>query len=86
MNKNELNYWIDIGLVISFFICFVTGVIKFRDLWLKLGIDSSNLYFKSINSLHDLSGMILGMLVIIHLILHWKWLIVMTKKRIKGKL
>ena len=85
MNKIKLNYWIDFGLVISFLICFITGLIKWPGLIRLIGASTHKiLYIKNISLLHDWSGLIMGMLVLAHLILHWRW-IVSTTKNIFGK-
>ena len=77
MNKAKLNYFIDLGLFISFLLVFVTGIIKFPPFGLK------DFYFQNINKIHDLSGIAMGVLVLIHLILHWSWITSMTKSFFK---
>ena len=74
MNKAKLNYFVDIGLFISFLLVFVTGVIKFKlfNLYKSFG-------FPNISLIHDWSGIAMGVLVLIHLILHWNWIVCMTK-------
>jgi hypothetical protein len=72
MNKARLNYWIDIALAISFFACFLTGIVKWPGIF-SIGISSR------ISKLHDVSGLIMGLLVLVHLILHWSWIVFMTK-------
>ena len=81
MNKTILiNYWIDVGLAISFFICFITGLIKFPGLIRIVGPDVYIfLHVRNISILHDLSGLVMGILVLIHLALHWKWIVSVTK-------
>lgn len=80
MNKAKMNYFIDIGLGVSFFVCFITGLIKWPGLIKLIGTATyRNLNSKSISMLHDFSGLAMGILVIIHLILHWKWIVYMTK-------
>ena len=80
MNRTKLNYWIDVGLAISFFVCFVTGLIKWPGLIKIIGVSAYNvLAFKKISNLHDMSGLIMGVLVIIHLALHWNWIVSVTK-------
>jgi len=83
MNKAKINYWIDVGLGISFIISFVTGIFKFPGL---------TQYFRSVYriisaiymaKIHDWSGLIMGLLVLAHLILHWRWLVAMTKNIFK---
>jgi len=86
MNKAKLNYWIDIGLAISFFICFITGLIKWPGLIKIIGVSIYKvLYVKNISVLHDWSGLIMGLLVLIHLALHWKWIVCMTKNMVVRK-
>ncbi|MCK5321113.1 DUF4405 domain-containing protein [Candidatus Pacearchaeota archaeon] len=80
MNKTILNYWIDVGLAISFFICFITGLIKWPGLIRLIGVSAyRTLSFDNISMLHDLSGLVMGLLVIIHLVLHWSWIVSITK-------
>ena len=38
----------------------------------------------NISLLHDWSGLIMGLLVIIHLALHWRWMVGVTKILFKG--
>ena len=35
--------------------------------------------------IHDWSGLIMGILVLVHIVLHWKWIVSMTKSFFKGK-
>jgi hypothetical protein len=80
MNNLKINYWVDVGLAISFFICFITGLIKWPGLIKIIGTSIyKTLHFRNISLLHDWSGLILGLLVLIHLILHWKWIVAVTK-------
>ena len=80
MNKAKLNYWIDIGLAVSFFICFITGLIKWPGLIKIIGTSAYKiLHVKNISILHDWSGLVMGLLVLLHLALHWKWIVCMTK-------
>jgi hypothetical protein len=85
MAKPRTNYWIDVGLAISFLIVFITGVIKWPGLLFKLGVNVKNLPIKRISLAHDWAGLIMGILVFVHLILHWKWIVVMTKSLFKKK-
>ena len=45
--------------------------------------DYKILHVKNISMLHDWSGLIMGLLVIIHLALHWRWIVSMTKNMFK---
>ena len=87
MNKLYLNYWVDIGLAISFAICFVTGLIKWPGIIHTIGISAyRTLHTRNISMLHDWSGLIMGVFVLIHLVLHWPWIVSVTKSTFtKGK-
>ena len=80
MNRTKLNFWIDIGLAISFFACFITGLIKLPLLYQLFGSIYRILPMAELTLIHDLSGIILGILVFIHLALHWKWIVHVTKR------
>jgi len=89
MNKQKINYIIDFLALISFIITAFTGLVlmlsmpsgvrqgRFQSL---LGIEKTT-WIK----LHDWFGIGLIILVIIHLILHWDWLVLMTRNTLKKK-
>ena len=84
MDRTKLNYWIDIGLAISFFICFITGLIKWPGLIKLIGPSIyQTLNIKKVSMLHDWSGLIMGLLVLVHLALHWRWIVAVTKSVFK---
>ena len=86
MNRTKVNYFIDIGLAISFFICFITGLIKWPGLIKIIGTSAYKvLHVKNITLLHDWSGLIMGLLVLIHLALHWNWIKAVTKTMLSGR-
>ena len=80
MDNIKLKYLVNIGLLISFLIVFITGLIKFPWLLLKFGVSVKNLPWKEINRLHDWSGIVMGVLVLVHLVQNWNWMVAMTKK------
>ena len=72
MNKSKIQYWIDVGLLLSFLGVFLTGIFKF---WRE----SFSWVFEIIpkeqmRTIHDWSGLIMGFLVILHLIVNWCWI------------
>ena len=86
MNNLKLNYWVDVGLAISFFICFLTGLIKWPGLIKIIGTSAYNiLYVENISLLHDWSGLIMGLLILVHLVLSWKWIVAVTKSFFRKK-
>jgi hypothetical protein len=76
--RKRVNYLIDIGMLISFLIVFVTGILKFPTFLLITG------YFYTVSEeifiLHDWTGLLLTLFALLHVILHWKWIVRMTKK------
>ena len=79
VNKAKMNYVIDVALGISFLLVLATGVIKFPGLVQMLGISRGSLPISQMSTIHDWSGLIMGLLVLVHLILHWRWIVCMTK-------
>lgn len=77
--KTLVDYWVDIGLVITFLLTFLTGLIKWPGLVKLLGENYLKLPLRAFTLIHDWSGLLMGVLVIIHIITHWKWIVRMTK-------
>ena len=84
MNKLKINYWIDIGLVITFFSSLITGLIKWPALVRWFGLSHRSLPMTKITIIHDWTGLIMGLLVLVHLALHWKYIVCVTRSIIKG--
>ena len=84
-NKSVINYFVDMGLALTFLITAVTGVFK-MPLLFNLGLVAyRNFNMRLINGFHDWGGIAMTVLVIVHLALHWRWIVVMTKRLIGGK-
>ena len=80
MNKAKLNYFVDLLLAIAFLLVSVTGILKFPGWFGHL-----HLPWRILSKIHDWSGILMALLVLIHLILHWKWIVSMTKMIFRGK-
>lgn len=83
MNKPKTNYVVDLALLASFFVAAVSGLaLKFS---MPGGARQGRLQeFLGISrgawlEIHDWSGIIMIILVVIHLALHWNWIACMTK-------
>jgi hypothetical protein len=85
MNQAKVNYWIDVGIGVSFIIAFVTGIVKWPGFMVKLGINYASLPISKLSTLHDWSGLAMGFFALLHIILHWKWICWMTKSFFKIK-
>jgi len=80
MDKNIQKYIVDVGLAVSFLVVFITGVIKFPGILRSFGIHFSQLPMREISTAHDWAGLIMGILVFVHLVLNWGWIVAMTKR------
>ena len=90
-NKARINYYLDIIIGISFVVVALSGMILFfagsggyqggrnpRHAQEVLGV--SRLLWKD---LHDWGGIIMMGGVFLHLLLHWKWIVCMTRNLFK---
>jgi hypothetical protein len=93
VKKGTRNYLIFLALVLLALLQTVSGFI----LWLVLpsgdgyrggaGVIGENSFVWDRHiwlDLHDWTAVILVVMVIIHLVLHWRWITYMTKKFLKG--
>jgi hypothetical protein len=85
MDKAKLNYVIDFFLGLSFFVVAVTGVIKMPIVSRVLGLNYSFLNSIGFNFVHDWSGIVMIFLVVVHLVLHWNWIVSMTRVILRGE-
>lgn len=82
--KVKVNYFLFWLLLLSFLSLLITALIKFPGLLMFLGIRTRGLPMYEINLIHDWSGVVLSVLILIHIILHWKWIINITKQIFKS--
>lgn len=87
MNRNKLNFIVDFFAFISFLVVAKTGLIIF--LFLPEGVRQGRYqeFFgitKSTYSfIHDWAGIVMIVLVVIHFILHWRWIVCSFKNVFK---
>ena len=73
-------YLVDVGLGISFFLCFATGILKLPGFVRFFHRASIDFPLDQASMLHDGSGVILGIFALVHLVLNRKWLVRVTRK------
>ncbi len=73
------NFLMSISLIIPYFLVIFTGIIKFPGFLPFLGINPLTIPLNEISIIHDWSGVAAVFLTIVHLALHIKWLISITK-------
>ena len=87
MGKKFWMYVVDMGLIISFLGVVITGIIKFRTLlgYFDVSLSFSDAGWGLLRTIHDWSGLVMAILVLIHLILNWGWIVETTKEYFKKK-
>ena len=80
MEKTTIKYIVDVLMGISFILIAFTGIIKFPGFVRYLGMRHADLPMGQFTLIHDYAGIVMVILVLIHLILNWKWISAMTKK------
>ncbi len=84
MNIQYVRYGVDCLMGVVFLICLVTGLFKFTLLMRQLGLTDVVLPLALMSDIHDWSGIALGLLVAVHLVLNRRWITSMTR-RILGR-
>lgn len=79
MNRQFQNYFIDMAILATGFLSLATGIAKWPGLVYALGLSYPSLPMGALTALHDWMGLITGALVLLHVILHVKWLGTMTR-------
>lgn len=72
------------GIILSFLACFVTGIIKIPDLYKFFGMTYRSPFIVQMTQIHDLTGIALGVLTIVHVYQYRHWIIAMSKKVVFG--
>ena len=80
-----IRYCIDIGLVVSAVLCIATGIIKFPELTSTINRTGLVLPFNLITYVHDWSGVVLAVLIVIHLVFGWPWLAGISRAAIRKR-
>ena len=80
MRRVFVKYVIDLGMLVTFLLCFITGIIKFPGFLRFIGATRNVLPMRDITLIHDWSGVVLGLFVLAHLVLNFPWIIAMTKQ------
>ena len=77
MNRTKVNYWIDVVIAISFVMSAASGIAFLLPVTGATVLGISYLAWTQIHTWGSLA-MLAGVLA--HLVLHWKWIVAMTKK------
>jgi cytochrome bd-type quinol oxidase subunit 1 len=85
MRRAHLKYGIDIGLIVTFTLCFFTGIVKLPALLQVTGLTQHLGRYRDVTMVHDASGVVMGLLVLAHLVLNWPWIVAMTGQIFRRK-
>ena len=85
MKKNKINYFVDLFMLIAFLFSIVTGIIKFPGFMALFGISLRRMPMPVIMKIHDWAGVSLAASVLLHIILHLKWILRTTGDIFKRK-
>lgn len=77
MNKTKLNYWTDLVIGIAFVFSAVSGIVF---LFPISGSTALGVTYQAWDQIHTWGSLLMIAGVLFHLVLHWKWLVHMTKK------
>lgn len=80
ISRSFLNYAIDMSILASALLCAVTGIIKWPGLAYSLGMSYDSLPMEAFTLIHDWMGIVMVILALAHVVLHWRWLVAMTRK------
>ncbi len=89
MNKAKLNFLIDFLAFLSFFVTAITGLVIF--FFIPPGIRQGRyIEFLGVqkqvwSQIHNYAGLLMILFVLIHIVLHWKWIKSMTKDLFKKR-
>lgn len=79
MANIRIHYLLAVLLSLAFLGVFITGLIKFPGLLPYFNISYADIPITLISDVHHFSGLILGVLIIIHFIIQLNWIIAKTK-------
>lgn len=83
MQKKILKYVVDLILIVLSIIVGITGVIIFPELLYSLGFNLNSYGKAQVYQIHHWIGLLLFIFAVIHINLHWQWLVAMIKHIIK---
>ena len=83
--NNKVKYFLNWFIFLSALTCLITGIIRFSNIFMfiaiKIGISSNQIFI--INFIHRWTGIAASGLILIHLILNWRWILKISKSFLK---
>ncbi len=87
MNKATLNYWVDVSIGVAFVLSAVTGLVFLLPANFASGssLGVLGISYRLWSEVHTWSSVVMIVGVVAHLALHWKWVVMMTKRMLLPK-
>ena len=86
MNKAKLNYWLDAAIGVTFLLSAISGLVFLLPVGLSSGSGILGLSYQAWDDLHIWSSLAMIAGVLVHLVLHWRWIISMTGRMLSKPL
>ena len=84
MNKARLNYWVDVATGLAFVLSAASGIVFLLPSSLADGqVRMLGVSYQAWNQLHTWSSLVMVAGALIHVALHWQWVVSMTKKTLR---
>ena len=80
MNKAKLNYWLDAAIGVAFLLSAISGLVFLLPVGSSSGSGILGLSYQAWDDLHTWSSLAMIAGVLVHLVLHWRWIISMTRR------
>jgi hypothetical protein len=78
LNRAKLNYWLDAAIGVAFLLSAISGLVFLLPAGLSSGSGILGLSYQAWDVLHIWSSLAMIAGVLVHLVLHWRWITSMT--------
>jgi len=89
MKKATVNFWVDAAIGVAFLLCATTGIFLFLPVTWR-GVSAGGLPtllwipLSSWRFVHDWSGIVMTGGIVLHAVLHYRWIVNMTRRVLSG--
>jgi len=84
MNKARVNYWVDVATGLALVISAVSGIVLLLPSSLADGqLRMLGVSYQAWNQLHTWSSLLMVAGALVHVALHWQWVVSMTRKTLR---
>jgi hypothetical protein len=80
VNRARLNYWLDAAIGVAFLFSAISGLVFLLPVGSSSGSGILGLSYQAWDDLHTWSSLAMIAGVLVHLVLHWRWIASMTRR------